>query len=295
MGTAQRTIAFEKLQGAGNDFIFIDGWSEDIELTASQVQKLCDRHFGIGADGVIVARPPKDVANDGFMDYINADGTLAQMCGNGVRCFAKYVVDHGRAQPRDGAIRVETRAGVKTITCHFDETGKVDAATVDMGAPVLDPAAVPTTLSANATAPDGTPCVTDAMVASPQGDYAFTCVSMGNPHAVTFVDDCDGMEVDRVGAAFESHGAFPEKANVEFATVRDDGIHMRVFERGCGETLACGTGACATAVAAYLTGRADTDNDVVLRGGTLRIGWIPGQSVFMTGPAEFVFDGHVKL
>lgn len=288
-------IEFVKLNGAGNDFVFVEDMEDKIELTPEQVQMLCDRHFGIGADGVIVVKPPKDPSNAGFMHYINSDGTLAQMCGNGVRCFAKYLVDKGIVERHTPLINVETRAGVKTISYTTDEAGKLTQATVDMGAPILNPADVPTTLAFNAMTDSGEAFVKEAPLESPFGTYSFTCVSMGNPHAVTFLEDCDAIDVDRVGAYFESCAAFPEKANIEFATVKDDGIHMRVYERGCGETLACGTGACATNVAAFLTDRAPAENDLILLGGTLHIAYTPGGSVLMTGPAAESFTGFVAL
>lgn len=290
-----RQLEFAKLNGAGNDFVFLNGIDEDVELSPDDVKNLCDRHFGIGADGVIIVRPPRDASHDGFMDYRNADGTIAQMCGNGVRCFAKYLVDHGLVATNTPLINVETRAGVKTISYTTDELGKLVTATVDMGAPILNPQQVPTTLAFNAMSDAGEAFVKDALLDSPYGTFAFTCVSMGNPHAVTFVEDCAGIDLERVGAYYESSEVFPEKANIEFATVTDEGIRMRVYERGCGETLACGTGACATGVAAYLTGRAGNVNDVILLGGTLHIEYAPGGSVLMTGPARQSFAGIATL
>ncbi len=286
---------FVKLHGAGNDFVFIEDLENRIDLSSSEVARICDRHFGIGADGVIFVRPPRNEGNSGFMDYRNADGSIAQMCGNGVRCFAKYLVDYGIVEKNTPLLNVETRAGVKTISYTADDDGKLLTATVDMGAPILSPRLVPTKLAFNALTDLGEAFVKDASIESPHGAFDFTCVSMGNPHAVTFVDDCEAIDIDHVGAYFESCDAFPEKANIEFAAVKQDGIHMRVYERGCGETLACGTGACATGVAAYLTGRAGAENDLVLRGGTLHIAYTPGGSVLMTGPAEESFKGTFAL
>lgn len=285
-------IHFEKLQGAGNDFIFIDDRTNELTFSPDEIKHLCDRHFGIGADGVIVVKPPQNPAHDGFMHYINSDGTLAQMCGNGVRCFAKYLVDHHMVDPSRDELYVETRAGVKTISYTCDDEGKLITATVDMGQPILDPTLVPTTLAANALTSDGVAFCKDAIIDSPFGAFAFTCVSMGNPHAVTFIDNLEDFDVEKIGKYFESCDAFPEKANIEFASLKDDGIHMRVYERGCGETLACGTGACATGVAASLTGRSlSSKNILILRGGTLTIDYEPGGSVRMTGPAAFSFTG----
>ena len=288
-------VQFRKLNGAGNDFVFIEDFGDELDITPEQVKRLCDRHFGIGADGVIVVKPAEDPGNAGFMHYINADGSLAQMCGNGIRCFAKYLVDQKVIEPNTPLFNVETRAGVKTISYATDDEGRLVQATVDMGVPVLNPSQVPTTLAFNAMTEEGEAFAKDVEVESPYGTFSFTCVSMGNPHAVTFVEDCDTFDVDSVGAYFESCDVFPEKANIEFATVKDDGIHMRVYERGCGETLACGTGACATNVAAYLTGRAGAENDLVLLGGTLHIAYTPGGSVMMTGPAEESFSGTVAI
>ena len=290
----KRVFEFVKLHGAGNDFVFFDGTQRTVDFSEEEVAWLCDRHKGIGADGVIIVRDPRDDGADGFMDYRNADGSIAQMCGNGVRCFAKYLVDHEMVANKP-LLNVETRAGVKTISYTTDENGLLLTATVDMGVPILNPQEVPTTLAFNAMTGEGEVFVKDTPVKSPFGDFDFTCISMGNPHAVTFVDDCDEIDVSSVGSYFERCEAFPERANIEFATVRDDGIHMRVFERGCGETLACGTGACATGVAAYLTGRAGRTNDIVLLGGTLHVEYAECGSVLMTGPAEESFKGTVSL
>lgn len=304
-------LDFAKLHGAGNDFVFIDDFSRSLELTKTQVAWLCDRHKGIGADGVILVRPSADPACAAYMHYINSDGTLAEMCGNGVRCFAKYLVDYGYADPGDGAFAVETLAGVRRISFSAGEDGKLATATVDMGEPRLAPAVIPTSLAANAKTPDERAFVLDAPLDSPWGAFSFTCVSMGNPHAVCFLDDgerlpdalfsdpldkgLETLDLERVGAFFESHPVFPEKANIEFAVVRDGGIAMRVYERGCGETLACGTGACATSVAACLSGRSGRDNTVRVRGGELSIAWGDDGRVSMTGPAAESFSGRVLL
>lgn len=301
-------LAFEKLNGLGNDFIFIDGTQEDVSLTPEQVSWLCDRHFGIGADGVIIVRKAPDT--DGYMHYINSDGTLAQMCGNGVRCFAKYLVDHKMVDPESGRLIAGTLAGLRPITFELDEQGKMAAATVEMGCPVTDPASVPCLLPATGMC-QGAPAAIEVPIESPWGTFRFTAVSMGNPHAVCFVDAwqelpdalfsdpsdkrLQTMRIDDIGAWFESNPAFPEKTNVEFASVSDDGIEMRVFERGCGETLACGTGACATAVAGFMTGRTERAARVMLLGGDLFIDWGTDGVVRMTGPAAFSFAGTVTL
>lgn len=304
-------LEFAKLHGLGNDFVMVDDPDCSIELTQEQVSFLCDRHFGIGGDGVILVRPSNRPECDGYMHYINSDGTLAQMCGNGVRCFAKFMVDRDMVDVSAGRLIADTLAGPRPIEFQVDESGLMTAATVDMGAPILVPSQVPTSLEANYTTPEGVPCAREQVIASPWGDFAFTCVSMGNPHAVTFIDDFSALpdvlfkdpankclktfDVDLVGAYFEAHVAFPEKTNVEFAHVGPDGISMRVFERGCGETLACGTGTCATNVAAFLTGRASRENDVTLLGGVLHINWIEGGSVMMTGAAVQSFAGTIEV
>lgn len=302
-------IEFAKLDGLGNDFVMIDNMDGDIALSAEQVVQLCDRHFGIGGDGVILVEPPRSAGTDAFMNYINSDGTLAQMCGNGVRCFAKFLVDRGIVNPDCGSLVAGTLAGPKPITFHV-ENGVMVSAEVDMGKPILDPPSVPTLLEANGLTADGIPFVREQDIESPWGDFAFTTVSMGNPHAVCFIDDWDALpdeifvsddkslstlNLDLIGPFFESNPAFPDKSNIEFAQIGDDGIDMRVYERGCGETLACGTGACATNVAASLTGRAGARNDVNLLGGTLDINWREDGAVIMTGPAEQVFTGSVEI
>lgn len=305
-------LEFVKLHGLGNDFVFVDDFSREIELSKEQVALLCDRHFGIGGDGVILVRPSERSECAAYMHYINSDGTLAQMCGNGVRCFAKYLVDRGFVPAADGQFVADTLAGPKPISFQVDDDEKMVAATVDMGHPILEPSSVPVSLTANATSDAGLSFVSNADIASPWGAFSFTCVSMGNPHAITFIDDfaalpdelfvdssdkqLSTLDLSKVGAYFESHEAFPEKTNVEFARIAADGvIEMRVFERGCGETLACGTGACATNVAAALTGRASRENDLVLRGGTLHILWDENDHVMMTGPATEAFEGTVVL
>lgn len=303
-------LHFAKLHGTGNDFVFVDDFSRDIELTDDQVRFLCDRHFGIGADGVVLIRPSDDPACAAYMHYLNADGSLSQMCGNGVRCFAKYLVDRGYVPASEKRLVADTLSGPKPIRFEVDADGSMTLATVDMGRPVLDPASVPVAAQANARSAKGVAFVRELPVESPWGAFSFTCVSMGNPHAVCFVDDWESfpdalfpsadkrlatLDLDKIGAFFERCPVFPERANIEFATVGEKGIEMRVFERGCGETLACGTGACAVNVAASLTGRAGCENDLRLRGGTLRIAWGDDDHVHMTGPAVEVYRGIVEL
>jgi len=303
------TYEFVKLHGLGNDFVVIDDFSQEIDLTEQQVRQLCDRHFGIGADGVILVRPSQKADCVAYMHYINSDGTLAEMCGNGVRCFAKYLVDREFVSANENSFNADTMAGVRPISFTRDNEGNLDLATVNMGQPILAAGDVPTTLSETATSPAGV-FVKEASLDSPWGTFSFTCVSMGNPHAICFVDDWECLadelftdpgkkslstfRVDMVGSLFESHEVFPQKTNVEFAHVDGRGIAMRVYERGCGETFACGTGACATLVAARLTDRSACENDVHLLGGTLHIEWNENNNVMMTGPAKEAFSGTVE-
>lgn len=304
-------LEFVKLHGCGNDFVFIDDFSRDIELSEQQIRFLCNRHFGIGADGVILVRPSEDPDCAAYMHYMNSDGSLSEMCGNGVRCFAKYLVDRGFVTASKGHFVASTLAGPKPISFTVDAEDTLINATVDMGSPLLDPPSVPVAAQADATSSQGVAYVHALSLESPWGTFSFTCVSMGNPHAVCFIDDWNALpddafsdpldkcletfDVASVGAFFEGHQVFPEKANIEFAVVGEQDIAMRVFERGCGETLACGTGACATNVAASLTGRAGRENDIVLRGGVLHILWNESDHVIMTGPAEESFEGTVNL
>jgi diaminopimelate epimerase len=275
-------LRFTKMHGCGNDFIVVDDVANEWDFDEEAVQLLCDRHFGIGADGLILVRNASDPEGDFFMLYMNADGSLAEMCGNGVRVFAKYLDDAGRVN--GDTIAVQTLGGIKRIDILRDEKGAFSLARVDMGTPVLDAADIPTTL----------PCdpVVDALVTTDAGDVRVTCVSMGNPHAIVWVDDVDSAPVTTTGPLVEAAPVFPRKTNVEFAQVVDSGrIRLRVWERGVGETLACGTGACATLVAAALTGRTGRSATIELPGGDLEIEWDEDGRVRMTGPAETVFTG----
>ena len=303
-------LNFTKLHGLGNDFVFIDDMAEQIELTADQVAFLCDRHFGIGGDGVVLVRPSKRPECAGYMHYINSDGTLAEMCGNGVRCFTKFLVDNGYVAPESGSYIADTKRGPLPISFQLNEQGLMSVATVDMDEPILEPKFVPANLPAEGVFDQGSSFVKEAAVSSPWGVFEFTCVSMGNPHAICFFDDIESLpaewflseekslesfDLNRIGAYFESNAVFPAKTNVEFIVPAEDGLHMRVFERGCGETLACGTGACATLVAAVLTGRSERTNKVHLRGGTLNITWAQNNHVMMTGPATQSFTGTIEI
>ena len=303
-------LNFTKLHGLGNDFVFVDDMAEQIELTAEQVAFLCDRHFGIGGDGVVLVRPSKRPECAGYMHYINSDGTLAEMCGNGVRCFTKFLVDNGYVSPESGSYIADTKRGPLPISFQLNEQGLMSVATVDMDEPILEPKLVPANLPAEGVFDQCTSFVKEAAVSSPWGVFRFTCVSMGNPHAICFFDDIESLpaewflseekslesfDLNRIGAYFESNAVFPAKTNVEFIVPAEDGLHMRVFERGCGETLACGTGACATLVAAVLTGRSERTNKVHLSGGTLSITWAQNNHVMMTGPAMQSFTGTIEI
>ena len=282
-------LAFTKMHGLGNDFILIEDLDASLEFSPEAVQWFCNRHFGVGADGLILIRRATSDEADFYMHYVNSDGTLAEMCGNGVRCIAKYVVDHELVEHQDDKIVIETLGGLKPITISRDECGEVYLATVNMGAPKLAAEDIPTTLS-------GDPIV-DVALETDVGTFNVTCVSMGNPHCVIWVEDVETAPVSVVGPMIEEHPAFPKRTNVEFAQLADDGsIRLRVWERGCGETLACGTGACATLVAGALSGRTGRSATIDLPGGALAVEWDEDSGdVLMTGTAVEVFTGTLSL
>ncbi|MFP5225120.1 MAG: diaminopimelate epimerase [Actinomycetota bacterium] len=275
-------MRFTKAHGTGNDFVVVgdleDGWQPNEAFVAA----VCDRHFGVGADGLIRIGAPRD-GGIVFMDYWNADGSTAEMCGNGVRVVAKWLAD--RDLVASESVAIATRGGVKTVRTEMGEDGKVSHVTVDMGQPALEPSQVPTN------APDAN------KIELTYGDTVMTAVgvSMGNPHAVIFVDDLDAIDFERLGPAFESDPTFPAKANIEFVQqLGEDHLRMRVWERGVGETLACGTGACAVGVAAHLRGLTSNQTLVSLRGGDLEIEWTKDSgTVLMRGPAVEVFEGEL--
>ena len=285
-------LRFVKMHGLGNDFVVIEDLAEELDLAPDAVTWFCDRHFGIGADGLILVRPSTVADADFYMLYYNGDGSVAEMCGNGVRCFAKYLVDHGLVAADRDSIVVETLCGLKPISLTRAYDGTLYLATVDMGEPILRPADIPTALRCGGE---------DEMVIScpletSAGTFDVTSLSMGNPHCVLWVHDVDEADVEAIGLAIENHPSFPTKTNVEFAQMLGtERIRLRVWERGCGETLACGTGACATAVAAALTLRAGRETTVELLGGDLEIRWAENGHVFMTGPAEEVFAGTLTI
>ena len=274
------TLDFAKLHGTANDFVFVDarrGFPGDPALAA---RRLCDRHRGIGADGLILVRPSDNA--DLKMEILTADGSRAEMCGNGIRGFAKFVIDRGLvcADP----LRVETDSGVKTIS-YATEHGRVSRVTVDMGAPVWSGRDIPV---------DADGDVVDRPLVVDGTTYRVTCVSMGNPHCVVFLDEIHGLDLPRLGPRFERHPFFPRGVNTEFVRVLDRRhLDMRVWERGAAETMACGTGACAAAVAAARTGRTERRVVVTLPGGDLDIDWRANDHVVMTGDAVEVFEGRI--
>lgn len=271
-------MRFVKSHGAGNDFVLVEDLDGRFEPTPAFVRAVCDRHFGVGGDGLI--RIARGDGADFFMDYWNADGGIAEMCGNGIRCLAKYVGDRGIAA--GDRIACDTRAGVKPLLLLRDDEGSVARVTVDMGAPVLERERIPVR-------GEGDPLHQPIAVDGQEFDAA--CVSMGNPHCVLFVDDLATLPFEQLGPAIETDPLFPAKTNVEFVQILSDReVRVRVWERGVGETLACGTGACAVGVAAALRGLTDRRVAVHLPGGTLDIDHT-GDTVLMTGPVEEVFEG----
>jgi len=277
-------IEFTKYHGLGNDFILIDNrHSSEPVITAEQAVEMCDRHFGIGADGVIFALPAQN-GTDYTMRIFNSDGSEPEMCGNGIRCLAKFIADLEGSDAKT-EYRIHTGAGV--IITELRSDGQVK---VDMGVPRLLAAEIPTTLAA----PDAK--VIDVPIEVADKSWSVTCVSMGNPHCITFVEDVSAIALETVGPQFEHHQAFPQRTNTEFIQViRRDYVKMRVWERGAGVTLACGTGACAAVVAGVLTGKCDRATSVELPGGVLEIEWaeVSGR-IYMTGPAQRVFTGLIS-
>lgn len=277
-------LNFTKMHGCGNDYIYFDCFDKMIENPEELSVKLSDRHFSIGGDGIVLICP-SDVA-DGKMRMFNIDGSEGKMCGNAVRCVGKYLHDV-RKTDKD-VITVETLSGIKTLKLSF-ENGETVMAQVDMGAPILGGRDIPTTFDMDKVV--ARPLVVDG------SEYKVTCVSMGNPHCIVFVDSPFSLELEKIGPKFENNAAFPERINTEFIKViNDHEIEMRVWERGSGETLACGTGACAAAVACVLNGFCPRNEEIKvnLRGGSLYITWTE-ESVIMKGGAEIAFTGEVEV
>lgn len=281
-------MKFTKMQGCGNDYVYVNGFTEkmDQDKKPEIVRFLSDRHFGIGGDGVIFINP-SDKA-DFEMEMFNADGTRSEMCGNGIRCVAKFVYDYGMTTKLKD-LPIISGGHVKYLDLTLGEDGKVSMVKVNMGAPILAPGEIPVVA-------DGDSAI-NIPIAVQDKEYHMTCVSMGNPHAIIFVEDVMSMDLEKIGPDFENHKVFPRRTNTEFVQIIDrNHVKMRVWERGTGETLACGTGCCATAVACVLNGLTDTKVEVEVLGGKINIEWDrEANLVFMTGPATTVFEGEINL
>lgn len=279
-------MKFTKMHGIGNDYVYVNCFKEVVKDPAAVARFVSDRHFGIGADGLILIKP-SDIA-DCEMDMYNLDGSQGAMCGNGIRCVAKYVFDYGIVNKT--SISIATRSGIKYLDLSVKD-GRVSMVKVNMGSPILTASQIPVVSSKEE--------VIDEPLEVEGTTYRITAVSMGNPHAIVYMDDVDSLEIDKIGPAFENHIAFPDRVNTEFVKVLDSHtVQMRVWERGSGETLACGTGACAVAVASILNGLTDGTQPVTVKllGGNLQIFWDRQENlVYMTGPASTVFDGEIDL
>jgi diaminopimelate epimerase len=270
-------IAFTKMHGCGNDFVFLDCLQENIGNLETLAKRLCDRRFGVGADQLLTIRPSK--VADFKMEIYNADGSQVEMCGNGIRCFAKYVYDHGITRKRE--LEVETLAGIirPRMVGNLVE--------VDMGEPILEGSDIPVNADGKII---NHPLVVD------ETTYEVTCVSMGNPHCVLYMDEIDSLDLEKIGPRFEHHAFFPKRVNTEFIKIMSPKeVKMRVWERGAGETWACGTGASAVGVAGVISDRTERELTIHLKGGDLFIEWRDNNRVYMTGAAEEVFQGTVKI
>ncbi len=275
-------IKFTKMHGLGNDYVYIDAINQKIQNESKLAQFVSNRHFGIGSDGLILICESK--VADFKMRMFNSDGSEAEMCGNGIRCVGKFVYDKGFTNKT--TVTIETLAGIKTLKLNIKDE-KVETVRVDMGEPILEADKIPVISKEEP--------VKNLELEAENRKFKFTCVSMGNPHAITIVENTKEFEVERYGKILEVDKAFPKKANIEFAQVIDkENIKMRVWERGAGETLACGTGACATAVACNLLNLTGRKVNIELLGGTLNIEWNENDNhIYMTGPAVTVFDGEL--
>ena len=277
-------MKFTKLHGIGNDYVYVNCFEESVKNPAEVSKFVSDRHFGIGSDGLILISP--SAIADFRMNIYNADGSQAEMCGNGIRCVAKYVYDYGLTDKTE--ISVETLAGIKYLRLQV-ENGKVANVEVNMGAPILEPKEIPVAVEESP--------VVNVPVEVKGKIYHMTCVSMGNPHAIIFMNNVKDLDIAAIGPYFENHTVFPKRTNTEFVEVLDrNTVNMRVWERGSDETLACGTGACATTVACILNDKTENEVTVHLLGGDLKIRWDrEANQVYMTGPATVVFDGEITL
>ena len=277
-------MKFTKMHGCGNDYVYVNCFEETVENPGLVSKKISDRHFGIGSDGLILICP-SNIA-DFRMEMYNSDGSEGAMCGNGVRCIAKYVYDYGLTDKT--YVSLETKAGIKYLDMTVKD-GKVAMIKVDMGAPITKPDQIP--------AISDKEIIVDEPITVDGQEYRITCVSMGNPHGVVFVDDTDSIDIEKIGPKFEHHEMFPDRTNTEFIQIIDrNNIKMRVWERGAGETLACGTGTCASVYACILNGLTEKSVDVHLLGGCIHIDYDEEKNtIYMTGPAEVAFDGEIKL
>ncbi len=280
-------IDFFKMNGTGNDYIYIDALKnillpQDISVLAI---KLCNRHFGIGADGIVLIIP-SDIA-DCKMSMFNSDGSEGNMCGNAVRCIAKYIYENGYTQ--DKHITIETLSGIKNLYVNESE-GNTTQYEVDMGKPIFDPKLIPA-ISTKEIIQNEKILINNIL-------YYITCLSMGNPHCVVFVDDLENLEINKIGPLFENNNRFPNRVNTEFVKVlSNNDLSMRVWERGSGETLSCGTGACAAAVASILNNYCEYDKDITVHliGGRLNVKYEKEGNVFLKGPAEFIYSGQIEI
>lgn len=277
-------MKFTKMHGIGNDYVYVNCFEESVKNPAEVSKFVSNRHFGIGSDGLILISP--SAIADFRMSIYNADGSQAEMCGNGIRCVAKYVYDYGLTDKTE--ISVETLAGIKYLRLQV-ENGKVASVEVNMGAPILEPKEIPVAVEESP--------VVNVPVEVKGKIYHMTCVSMGNPHAIIFMNNVKDLDIAAIGPYFENHTVFPKRTNTEFVEVLDrNTVNMRVWERGSDETLACGTGACATTVACILNDKTENEVTVHLLGGDLKIRWDrEANQVYMTGPATVVFDGEITL
>ena len=277
-------MKFTKMHGIGNDYVYVNCFEESVKNPAEVSKFVSYRHFGIGSDGLILISP--SAIADFRMNIYNADGSQAEMCGNGIRCVAKYVYDYGLTDKTE--ISVETLAGIKYLRLQV-ENGKVASVEVNMGAPILEPKEIPVAVEESP--------VVNVPVEVKGKIYHMTCVSMGNPHAIIFMNNVKDLDIAAIGPYFENHTVFPKRTNTEFVEVLDrNTVNMRVWERGSDETLACGTGACATTVACILNDKTENEVTVHLLGGDLKIRWDrEANQVYMTGPATVVFDGEITL
>ena len=275
-------MRFTKMHGAGNDYIYIDCFTENVENPKDLSRTLSEKHFSIGADGIVLIKP-SPVA-DCFMDIYNADGSRAKMCGNAIRCVAKYIYDNKKKKP---VIRIDTLSGIKLVEI-FTEKVIATGGKVNMGKPIFNGHQIPTRY--------GDSIVKNKIINIENNDYEITCVSMGNPHCVVFRKDIHKLDLEKLGPLFENHEMFPERINTEFVEIIDEKtLKMRVWERGSGETLACGTGACAVAVASVVNGFCERNKDIKIhaKGGVLTVKWHKNDNVYLSGNAVKVFDGEI--